>query len=133
MPGNTRLIDDPLPEFVTTYLETDVDRLMTTLSAIEFQVKDAKDTEKAKALFQTLRTQMMAHQDALDAVKSEINTLSDAEGARALNVVSDKETAMLIKMVDLTPLLLDLKGGRRRAKTGRRVQARTTRRGRGRS
>jgi len=128
-----RTIDEPLPEFVTTYLETDVDRLMATLSAIEFQVKDAKDTEKAKALFQTLRTQMMAHQDALDAVKSEIDTLSDAEAARALDVVSDKESAMLAKMVDLTPLLLDLQGGRRRAKTGRRARARTTRRGRGRS
>lgn len=125
----SRTIDDPLPEVVTTYLETDVEPLMATLSAIEFQVKDAKDMEKAKALFQTLRTQMGAHQDALAAVKSEIDALPDAEAARALNAVSDKETAMLSKMVDLTPLLLELKGGRRKTKTGRRAR-KATRRGR---
>jgi len=132
---NRRTLADPLPDVVTEYLETQVDPVVATLTQIEFQVKDAKNLAKAKELFETLKTQVADQMDGHDAVARHLETLEDdALAERAYDAVSAKESAMQEVLARVTPILQDLmSGGRRRAKTGRRVQARKTRRGRGRS
>lgn len=130
MPGNTRTLDDPLPDFVEEYIETKVDPIIVTLRGIEFWVKDAKDTEKAKELFENLRIQAPEQMKAHTEVGAQLDALEDDDVAtRAYDAVTAKETTLRDLLKRLSPLLKDLKGGRRRAKTGRRVR-KGTRRGR---
>lgn len=128
---NARTIDDPLPEFVETYLETKVDPVIATLMQIEFQVKDAKDTEKAKALFDTLKTQGPAQMKAHDEIATKLDALEDdAVAQRAYDAVAKKESTLRDLLKRVTPLLKTLKGGRRlRTRKGRRAR-KATRRGR---
>ena len=123
----SRTIEEPLPEFVTTYLETVIDPILATLSGIEFQVKTVEDIPKAKELFQKLRNQMIAREEARETLTAEANKLSGAETARVLNAVSDKEEKMVAMLGKVMPLVAGLKGGRTRK--GRRAR-KATRRGR---
>jgi hypothetical protein len=131
---NRRTLADPLPDVVTEYLETKVDPVVATLTQIEFQVKDAKNLEKAKELFETLKTQVADQMDGHDAVARHLETLDDdAVAERAYDAVSAKESAMQDLLARVTPILKTLMGGRRvKTRKGRRVR-KTTRRGRGRS
>jgi hypothetical protein len=129
---NRRAIQDPLPEFVTEYIETKVEPVITTLKQIEFQVKDAKQLEKAKELFETLKTQAGDQMDGHEAIASQLEALEDnAVAERAYDAVSAAESRMQEVLARVTPLLQDLMSGGRRVKTrkGRRAR-KATRRGR---
>jgi hypothetical protein len=129
---NQRTIADPLPDGVTEYLETKVEPVLATLKQIEFQVKDAKNLEKAKELFETLKTQAADQMDGHDAIAIQLAAIQDNGTAeRAYTAVSEKESAMQDLLTRLGPLLNDLMKGGRRLKTrkGRRV-TKATRRGR---
>ena len=123
----SRTIEESLPDFATTYLETVLDPILATLSGIEFQVKTAEDIPKAKELFEKLKTQMVAREEARETLKAEAKKLSDAEAVRVLNAVSEKEQAMVKMLGKVVPLVAQLKGGRTRK--GRRAR-KATRRGR---
>jgi hypothetical protein len=125
---NTRVLDEPLPEFVTDYLDNKVDPVIVTLNQIEFQVKDANDMKKAKELFETLKTQAKAHLEAQSVVRSQLATVEDdAVAERAYDALAKKETTLQELLKRVVPLL---KGGRRlKTRKGRRVK-KGTRRGR---
>jgi len=126
---NRRTIADPLPDVVTEYLETKVDPVIATLKQIEFQVKDAKNLETAKGLFETLKTQAADQMDGHDAIARQLEALDDdAVAERAYDAVADKESVLQDLLTRVTPLLKSLMGGRRTRK-GRRVR-KATRRGR---
>lgn len=128
---NQRTIDDPLPDFVTEYLDTKVDAVIATLMQLEFQIKDAKDLEKAKALFETLKTQGADQMEAHDALAPKLEAIKDnAASKRAYDAVAKRESALRDHLKRVSPLIKDLmKGARRRATRGRRVR-KATRRGR---
>lgn len=126
----SRTIEESLPEFATTYLETVVDPILATLTGIEFQVKTAEDVKKAKELFEKLKTQMIAREDARGALKKEADKLSDAEAVRVLNAISEKEGKMVAMLGKVVPLVAGLKGGRRSKTRKGRLTKKATRRGR---
>lgn len=129
---NQRTIDTPLPDFVTEYVETKVDPVITTLMQLEFQIKDAKDLGKAKELFETLKLQGAEQMEGHDAIGAQLDALEDdALAERAYDAVANREATLRDLLTRVSPLLKDLMSGGRRLKTRKGRRARKgTRRGR---
>ena len=125
---NTRTLDDPLPEFVTKYLETVVDPIRTRAKAIVDAAKDLS-VEDAMARKETLVSSAKKWNTERAALVEKIDTLSDSEATRVLNVLSEKEESMVAALRAAIQALGLKKGARRRATRGRRAR-KATRRGR---
>lgn len=127
---NTRTLDEPLPDFVTAYLETVVDPIRTRAKAIVDAAKDLS-VEDAMARKETLVSSAKKWNTERAALVEKIDTLSDSEATRVLNVLSEQEESMVAALKAAIRALGLEKGGRRLRKTrkGRRAR-KATRRGR---
>jgi hypothetical protein len=141
MPGNTRLIDNPLPDFVEEYEDTVVGpmkqlvaKMLVTLGHVTG--KGATVTEDDRKTYTKLHTELGEARDTWETKRKAVAAKADAiaddrEYNRVMDALTALDVSLMQKVKELLPIHAALKKGGRRLKTkkGRRG-TKGTRRGR---